>query len=172
MRKAGGVIAIIAGIFGVMAAIVTLFVGGVGSAFHANNAGMVVGLGWGGVLFSFSTIVLGALCIAVQSPIVGLLLIACSICGIVLGGTFVAVFMALALIGGLLASFGRGSQQGSSPPSTSIGAHSTASQGSDLDQVIDRYVQKAGQTSSSDRTIPLGSRAPTAGFGNAARFEF
>ena len=165
MRKAGGVIAIIAGIFGVFAAIVTLFVGGVGSAFHANNAGMVVGLGWGGVLFSFSTIVLGALCMAIPSPIVGLLLIACSICGIVLGGTFVAVFMALALIGGLLASFGRGSQPGSSPLSTSTGAHSAANHGPDLDQVIARYIQRTDQTNSPDRTIPLGSRTPTVGFG-------
>ena len=35
MRVAGGMITIISGVFAVLAAIVTLFVGGVGSAFEA-----------------------------------------------------------------------------------------------------------------------------------------
>jgi hypothetical protein len=35
MQKAGGIIGLISGIFGTLAAVVTLFVGGMGSAFKA-----------------------------------------------------------------------------------------------------------------------------------------
>ena len=106
MQKAGGIVALVAGIFGVLAAFVTLMVGGVGAAVEAENASMVVGLGWGGVLFSFLTIVFGALAMSASSRIPGSLLIITSILGAILGGTFVAIFMALALIGGVLAVIG------------------------------------------------------------------
>ncbi len=103
MKKAGGIIALIAGIFAVFAAGFTLFVGGVGSAFNAEDAGTVVGLGWGGVAFSFLTIVLGAIAMGAKGKIPGALIIICAIGGAIFGGTIVAVFMALALIGGILA---------------------------------------------------------------------
>jgi hypothetical protein len=106
VRKAGGIIALIAGIFGILAAGITLMVGGVGSAFKADNAHLVVGLGWGGVGFSFLVIVLGALSVTSSSRIPGLLLILASIMGAVLGGTLVALFMVLALVGGVLATLG------------------------------------------------------------------
>ena len=60
MRKAGGIIALIAGIFAVFAAGFTLFTGGLGAAFEAEGADTIVLLGWGGVVFAFLTIVLGA----------------------------------------------------------------------------------------------------------------
>lgn len=107
MRKAGGIIALIAGIFAVIAAFFTLLVGGVGSAVDAKNAQTVVMLGWGGVLFSFLTIVLGAICMGAASRLPGALLIIFAIAGAILGGTFVAIFMALALVGGILALFGK-----------------------------------------------------------------
>lgn len=107
MRKAGGIIALIAGIFAVLAALFTLFVGGAGKAFDANGADTVMMLGWGGVAFSFLTIVLGAVCMGATSRWPGALLIICALAGAVLGGTFVALFMVLALIGGVLALFGR-----------------------------------------------------------------
>ncbi|CAN5187839.1 hypothetical protein BH10PSE8_BH10PSE8_10970 [soil metagenome] len=107
MRKAGGIIALIAGIFAVIAALFTLFVGAGGKAFNASNADTVMMLGWGGVVFSFLTIVLGAVCMGATSRWPGVLLILCSLAGAVLGGTFVALFMALALVGGVLALFGR-----------------------------------------------------------------
>ncbi|MCL6484953.1 MAG: hypothetical protein I4O49_12425, partial [Janthinobacterium lividum] len=56
MYKAGGIIGIIAGVLGVGAALVTLLFGGVGAAFNADGAQTVVGLGWGGVVFSFLAI--------------------------------------------------------------------------------------------------------------------
>jgi hypothetical protein len=106
MKTAGGVIALIAGIFGVIAAGATLLVGGLGSAFEAEGANTVIGLGWGGVLFSFLTIILGAIAIGVKSKIPGILLVISSIAGAILGGTLVAIFMVLALIGGILAIIG------------------------------------------------------------------
>ena len=106
MKKAGGIISLIAGIFGVIAAIGTLFLGGVASAFEAEGSGTVVGLGWGGLIFSFLVIILGALTLGAKTKTVGVFLILCSLAGIILGGTFVAIFMVLSLIGGILAVIG------------------------------------------------------------------
>jgi hypothetical protein len=97
---------LIAGIFSTIAAIVTLFIGGVGSAVHAEKASTVVALGWGGVAFSFLTIILGGIAISANSKLPGILLIVSAILGAILGGTFVAVFMVLALAGGVLAIIG------------------------------------------------------------------
>lgn len=106
MQKPGAIIALVAGIFGTLAAIFTLFVGGVGAAFDAEGSGTVVGLGYGGLFFSFATIVLGAVALGAKGKIPGILLIICALLGIILGGTFVAFFMALALVGGILATVG------------------------------------------------------------------
>ncbi len=106
MGKAGGIIAIVAGVFGVLAALATLFIGGLSAAFSANGADTVLGLGWGGVGFSFLVIVFGAVALA-RPGIGGAGTIASALAGAVLGGTLVAIFMALALIGGLLTVFSR-----------------------------------------------------------------
>ena len=104
MRKAGGIIALIAGIFAVFAAGFTLFTGGLGAAFEAEGADTIVLLGWGGVVFAFLTIVLGAVAIGAKGRTPGILIVLCAVAGAVLGGTLVAIFMALAGIGGLLAA--------------------------------------------------------------------
>ena len=103
MKKAGGIIALVAGIFGVIAAGVTLFIGGIGGAFEAEGSSTVIGLGWGGVLFSFLTIVMGAVAISAETKKPAIILIVCAILGAILGGTLVAIFMGLALIGGIVA---------------------------------------------------------------------
>lgn len=108
MRKAGGIIGLIAGIFGVFAALVTLSVGGLGSAFNANDASTVVNLGWGGVGFSFLAIVLGAVAIGSRGRLSGVLMILCALFGAVLGGSLVAICMILTLIGGILVVVGGG----------------------------------------------------------------
>jgi len=106
MKKAGGIIALIAGIFGIIAAIATMFIGGVGAAFGGEGAETVIGLGWGGILFSFLTIIFGAIAMNAKSKVPGISLIICAIAGSILGGTFVAIFMVLALIGGILTVIG------------------------------------------------------------------
>ena len=103
MRKAGGIIATVAGSVGVIAAFITLFIGGVGGALEAEGANTVVGLGWGGVFFSFLVIGLGAATIVARGRTSAILLVIATIAGAILGGTFVAIFMALALIGGVMA---------------------------------------------------------------------
>jgi hypothetical protein len=60
MQKAGGIIGLVAGIFGVFSAFITLLVGGLASATKVPNGDTVIGLGWGGVLFSFLVIVFRA----------------------------------------------------------------------------------------------------------------
>ncbi len=106
MQKAGGIIGLVAGIFGVIAALATLLIGGIGAGLEAKGASTVIGLGWGGVAFSFLTIVLGAVAMGAKGKMPGVLLMMCAIAGAVLGGTLVAVCMVLALIGGLLATIG------------------------------------------------------------------
>ena len=69
MIKAGGILAIIAGLLGVLAGLMTLFMGGLGAAFSTDGAGMVVGMGWGGILFSLLVVVYGA--IAFTAPRAG-----------------------------------------------------------------------------------------------------
>jgi hypothetical protein len=106
MSKTGGILGIIGGIFGIIAAVATLFMGGLGAALEADGAKQVIGFGWGGVLFSFGSIVFGAVAFAKPKG-AGLGLIVTSLAGAVLGGTFVAVCMVLSLIGGVLAFAGR-----------------------------------------------------------------
>lgn len=106
MKKAGGIIAIIAGIFGVLGAGATLFLGGLGAALESEGSDTIVGLGWGGVVFSFAAIVLGAVALGAKGRLPGILLIICAVLGAVLGGTLVAVFMVLALVGGVLTVLG------------------------------------------------------------------
>ena len=106
MKKAGAIVALIAGIFGFIAAIFTLFFGGVAGAFETEGASTVVGLGWGGVFFSFFVLVLGALAFGARKKAIGILLIVSSLLGAVLGGTLVAVPMMLSLVGGILVTIG------------------------------------------------------------------
>lgn len=120
MKKAGGIIAIIAGIFGIFAAGATLFIGGIGGAVEAEGASTVVGLGWGGVLFSFLAIIFGAVSMSATTKKPGILLILSSIAGAILGGTFVAIFMVLSLIGGILATIGVKKAPPAAPSSVSI----------------------------------------------------
>ena len=117
MKKAGGIIGLVAGIFGVFAAVATLLFGGLGAAFEAEGADTVVGLGWGGIGFSFLAIVLGAVAMNAKGRVPGMLLIVSAIGGAILGGTIVAVCMVLVAVGGLLAVCGRA--ETSTPKSTS-----------------------------------------------------
>ena len=103
MRKAGGIVALVAGVFAVGAAFITLFVGGVGGALEAEGADTVIGLGWGGVVSAFLIIALGAVSIGAKGSVPGILLIVCALAGAILGGTLVAIFMGLAALGGVLA---------------------------------------------------------------------
>jgi hypothetical protein len=104
MTQAGSIISIIAGIFGVLAAAITLLVGGVAASAD------VIGFGWGGLIASFLVIIFGA--VALSKPKnAGIGLIICSIGGFFGGGSFVAVCLMLSLIGGILCLVGARSTQ-------------------------------------------------------------
>lgn len=105
MRKAGGIIGIVAGVLALFAAGITLLLGGAGTVVDADGAGTVILLGWGGVVFSFLVIVLGAVMIGSSTSRVAVLMMLCALFGVLFGGTLVAVFMVLAFVGGVLALF-------------------------------------------------------------------
>lgn len=101
MNKAGGIIALIAGIFAVLASVFTLFIGGIGVAFANDDS--VASMGMIGLLFSFLVIVFGAIAMGAKTKNPGIVIIICSIIGGIAGGTIVFFCMILALIGGILA---------------------------------------------------------------------
>lgn len=106
MKKAGAIIALISGLFGTVAAVITLFFGGFAGAVNAEGAATVVGLGWGGLLFTFLTIIFSAIALTSSRKLMGVLLLGCAIGGAVLGGTLVAICMALTFVGGVLTLLG------------------------------------------------------------------
>lgn len=118
MIKAGSILAIIAGLLGLLAGVATLLMGGLGAAFSAGGASMVVGLGWGGILFSLLVVAYGA--IAFAAPRAGATGLALSaVAGMVLGGTLVAILMFLALIAAVMVWLGRKKVESSQAPATS-----------------------------------------------------
>ena len=108
MVKAGGIIALVAGVFGILAAVATLIIGGIGDAVDADRAETAIALGWGGMLTSFIVIVLGAALITTARRWLAVTILAVSAVGVVVGGTFVAVFMGLSALGGVLGWIGAG----------------------------------------------------------------
>ena len=105
MNKAGGIVGLIAGIFGVGAALFTLLMGGAGAAFDASGFDRIIAYGWWGVAAAFMVIVFGT--VAIFNGAVGAFgLLAFSLIGAVLGGTAVAIALALGLLGGILAAVG------------------------------------------------------------------
>ena len=103
MRKAGGVVALLAGILATVAAVVKLLFEGLGGALEADDATVVIGFGLDGIVFPFLTVVCGAAAISAEGKIPGALIILFSVGGAFLGSNVVAVCMGLAAIGGVLA---------------------------------------------------------------------
>ena len=102
MQKTGGILGIVGGILGIFAALATLFLGGIGSAFQANGASTMVNLGWGGAALSLLSIICGAI-VFTKPKGAGIALVVTAIAGMIGGGLLVAVCMVLSLIGGTLA---------------------------------------------------------------------
>ena len=105
MRIVGGTIAVTAGIFATIAAVLLLVVALAG-AFQSQGTPQISWSEWGGVVFSFATVFLGAILLHARSVSAGLVLMAASVGGAVVGGAVVAVFMGLVFFGGVIASAG------------------------------------------------------------------
>jgi hypothetical protein len=125
MRTVGGTIAVTAGIFATIAAMLTLVVG-LAVAFHADQATQIRWFEWGAVIVSFATVFLGAICLHARSVTAGLVLMMASVSGAVLGGVFVAGFMVLTFIGGAIASMGVIAETASGAPAQEGAATSNA----------------------------------------------
>ena len=64
MRTGALVLGIIAGLAGIVSAVLALFVGGLGGAFEAEGSGTIVGLGWSALFFSLLGLMGAALSLA------------------------------------------------------------------------------------------------------------
>jgi hypothetical protein len=116
MRIAGGVLALVASVGGTIAGFVTVCVGAAGKALGdstyvqdgkmASQGDTVMNLGWLGILASFLALVLGIVVLCSKSQKPAWILLACSILGIVFGGTLVAFFMVLSVAGAIFALVG------------------------------------------------------------------
>jgi hypothetical protein len=126
MRIAGGILALVASVGGTIAALFTVLFGAVGKAAghytaeHSSGSATeyiqagriaeqsltVMNLGWLGILASFLALVLAIVILCSKSQTSAWILLLCSIFGIVLGGSFVAFFMVLAVLGAIFALIG------------------------------------------------------------------
>jgi hypothetical protein len=102
MDKAGGIIALIAGVLGIVAGFFTLFVGGIGSAFEAKEADSILNLAWVGIAAAMLVVIGGGVSLA-RPRGGGMVAVFAAVVGIVYGGSLVAICLALGLIGGCLA---------------------------------------------------------------------
>ena len=126
MRIAGGILALVAYIGGTIAGLITVLFGAAGKAasdYTLVNGGVsgadyikaakisgqsdaIMSLGWLGILASFFALVLGIVVLCGKSQKPAWILLVCSIGGIFLGGTLVAFFMVLAVLGAIFALVG------------------------------------------------------------------
>tara|TARA_B100000795_G_C22787270_1_gene435203 strand:- start:1020 stop:1397 length:378 start_codon:yes stop_codon:yes gene_type:complete len=116
MKKSGGIIAIIAGVLATFAAIITLFFGAAASVLESLEevsdvtggaaGGMVVAMGWLGLLAAIAIIVLGAMSMNAENRKPGVALIIVSVVGTVVSGGLTMWFTIIAILGGILATVG------------------------------------------------------------------
>ncbi len=106
MRTASLVLGIIGGVFGIIAGLLAMTIGGVGVAFEASDAGTMTGLGFAAVFIGVLSIVGGAVAPRYQKAAAIIQLIAC-IAGFIAVSLFWIFSGILLLIGAGLAFFGR-----------------------------------------------------------------
>ncbi len=113
MKRASGIVGLIGGILGFLAAVFTLFTGGLVGALEGATGGgdagsTIVQFGWLGILAAFLTIIFSSLMFNAKSKLMPVLLLASSVIGAIFGGTFVAVCMVLCFIAGIIGFMGVG----------------------------------------------------------------
>ena len=106
MRTASLVLGSIGGIFGIIAGILAMLIGGAGAAFEANDSGTVIGLGFAAVFIGVLGIVGGAVAPRYPKAAAIIQLISC-VAGFIAVSLFWIFSGILLLIGAGLAFFGR-----------------------------------------------------------------
>jgi hypothetical protein len=102
MQRTGGILAIVGGVLGLLAAVVTVFLRDYSAEIDPANAGASVTLGWISLVLTVVTIVLGVLALRRKEQIYGILVVVSALLAAILGRGFVAVGVAVAIIGGIL----------------------------------------------------------------------
>ncbi|KIX14963.1 hypothetical protein [Dethiosulfatarculus sandiegensis] len=104
MQKVGGILALISGVLGVLAAMITFSFNELSGTFEAGGGNQMLGLSE--LVFALLTIVFGGLAMGANSKKPGIILIICSILGIIVGGHLMVMPMVFALISGVFAAIG------------------------------------------------------------------
>ncbi len=110
MRTGALVLGIIAGLFGIISAVLALFVGGIGGAVEAEGAQTVVGLGWAALFFSLLGLAGAAL--AMAKPVISAVIMLVAAIAIAISiSLFAVIATPLFLIAALLAFLGRNTRR-------------------------------------------------------------
>lgn len=106
MRTAALVLGIIGGVFGIIAGILAMLIGGAGAAFQADDSGTIVGLGFAAIFIGVLGIVGGAVALRYPKAAAIIQLISC-VAGFIAVSLFWIFSGILLLIGAGLAFLGR-----------------------------------------------------------------
>jgi hypothetical protein len=106
MRTGALVLGIIAGLAGLLSAVLALMVGGVGAAFEAEGASQIIGLGWSALGFSLLGLFGAAMSIA-KPRLAALVMAVAGIAVMISISLFAVIATPLFLVGALLAFLGR-----------------------------------------------------------------
>ncbi|MFD2371505.1 DUF4064 domain-containing protein [Brevibacillus sp. GCM10020057] len=97
---------LIAGIFGVISAVLAMFIGGVGEALNANGASTVSGLGMAALLFSILGIIAAAISKS-KTKLAGWLMLVAGVGGFISVSLFYILSGILFVVGGLMGIFSK-----------------------------------------------------------------
>jgi len=111
VKKGGGILTIIAASISVIMGFITLLIGGIGSAVDGDGADQVIGMGWIGIFLSFITIGFGIGVLVSKTKFPSISVFVLSILAAIFGGTLIAIFMVLSIIGGILSLIGVNKEQ-------------------------------------------------------------
>ncbi|WAH42794.1 DUF4064 domain-containing protein [Alicyclobacillus fastidiosus] len=110
MRTASMVLGIIGSVFGIIAAIFAMLVGGIGHAFHASSSGEITGLGWGALFLSVVGLV-GSILVRNFAKVAGILMLIGGVGGIICVSYFFILPGILLIIPGVMSMFVRNRPQ-------------------------------------------------------------
>lgn len=102
MKKAGGITALIGGVFGILFGLFTLSIGGIASALDSPLGEKALWAGFLGLAAAGVQVVLGAMAVSAAGKKIGPRLIGASIFGLVGGNILSCLSSLLALVGGIL----------------------------------------------------------------------
>lgn len=100
------VMGIIGGVFGILASIFAMTVGGLGSAFGAEGGDQIIGLGFAAMLFSILGIIAGAIAKS-KRKLAGWLLLISGIAGFICISMFFTISGILFIVAGLMGVFSK-----------------------------------------------------------------